>query len=110
MLLAVSVAYAGGDSKGGKMDPAAKAAWFQKEFGLNDAQTAQVKALVEQTHGRYEELKAQGLSEEAMKAEKTKLMADHDTKLKSILTAEQWAKFEAYRAEHYKKEQATKKQ
>ena len=37
-------------------------------------------------------------------------MADHDAKLKSILTADQWAKFEAYRAEHYKKEQATKKQ
>ena len=45
-----------------------------------------------------------------MKAEKTKMMADHDAKLKGILTADQWAKFEAYRAEHYKKEQAAMKQ
>ncbi len=110
VLLAATLAYAGGDSKGGKMDPAAKAAWFQKEFGLTDAQTQQVKALIEQTHARYEALEAQGLTEEAMKAEKTKLKADHDAKLKSILTAEQWAKFEAYRAEQYKKEQSTKKQ
>ncbi|HXE75387.1 MAG TPA: hypothetical protein VNN18_07110 [Candidatus Xenobia bacterium] len=110
MLLAVSVAYAGGDSKGGKMDPAAKAAWFQKEFGLTDTQTQQVRALIEDTHARYEQVKTQGLSEEATKAEKTKIKAEHDAKLKSILTAEQWAKFEAYRAEHYKKEQASKKQ
>ncbi len=111
VLLAATLAYAGGDqAKGTKMDPAAKAAWFQKEFGLTDAQTAQVKTLVEQTHARYEELKAQNLSEADMKAEKTKMMADHDAKLKSILTADQWAKFEAYRAEHYKKEQAAKKQ
>ena len=109
VLLAATVAIAGGDSKGTKMDPAAKAAWFQKEFGLTDAQTSQVKTLVENTHASYEALKAQNLSEEATKAEKTKLMADHDTKLKSILTADQWTKFEAYRAEHYKKEQAAKK-
>ncbi len=110
VLLAATLAYAGGDqAKGGKMDPAAKAAWMQKEFGLSDAQTQQVKALIEQTHARYEQLEAQGLSEDAMKAEKTKLKADHDTKLKSILTAEQWAKVEAYRAEQYKKEQEAKK-
>ena len=58
VLLAATVAIAGGDSKGTKMDPAAKAAWFQKEFGLTDAQTSQVKELVEQTHARYEALKA----------------------------------------------------
>ena len=111
VLLAATVAIAGGEqSKGGKMDPAAKAAWMQKEFGLSDAQTQQVKALIEQTHARYEQLEGKGLSEEAMKAEKTKLKADHDAKLKSILTAEQWAKLEAYRAEQYKKEQEAKKQ
>lgn len=108
VLLAATLAYAGGDSKGTKMDPAAKAAWFQKEFGLTDAQTSQVKTLIENTHASYEALKAQNLSEEAMKAEKTKLMADHDAKLKSILTSDQWAKFEAYRAEHYKKDSAKK--
>ena len=42
VLLAATLAYAGGDAKGGKMDPAAKAAWMQKEFGLSDAQTQQV--------------------------------------------------------------------
>jgi len=111
VLLAATLAIAGGDhAKGTKMDPAAKAAWFQKEFGLTDAQTSQVKALMEETFARYDALKAQNLGEAEMKAEKTKLMEAHDAKLKSILTADQWAKFEAYRAEHYKKEQAAKKQ
>jgi len=96
VLLAATVAFAGGDkAKGTKMDPAAKAAWMQKELGLSDAQTAQVKTLIENTNSRIEELKAQGLEKDAFKAEKMKIKADHSAQLKTILTAEQWTKYES---------------
>ncbi len=98
LLLAATVAIAGGEqSKGAKMDPAAKAAWFQKELGLTDAQTQQVQTVLEDTHKRIETLKTQNLAEEQMKAEKTKIKAEQDAKLKGIFTSEQWAKYETLR-------------
>lgn len=98
LLLAATVAIAGGEqSKGAKMDPAAKAAQLQKDLGLTDAQTQQVKAVLEDTNKRIETLKTQGLAEPEMKAEKTKIKAEQDAKLKGIFTSEQWAKFEELR-------------
>ena len=110
MLLAVAVAYAGGDSKGGKTTQAEKAAWFQKELGLNDAQTQQVQGVFEQAFKKYDQLESSGLQGDALMAEKKKIKADVDAQLKTILTSDQWTKLEQIRAEHYKKEQATKKQ
>jgi capsule polysaccharide export protein KpsE/RkpR len=107
-LLAVAVVYAGGDhAKGSKMDPAAKAAWMQKELGLTDAQTAQVKALIENTNKRIADLKAQGLEEDAFKAEKSKIKAEHNAQLKTILTADQWVKYEEM---HKQPEKTAKKE
>ena len=105
MLLAATVAFAGGDqSKGGKMTPADKAAWMQKELGLNDAQTQQVQGVFEQAFKKYEQLTASGLEGDALYAEKKKVKADVDAKLKNILTADQWTKLEQVRAEHIKQE------
>jgi len=98
LLLAATVAIAGGEqSKGAKMDPAAKAAQLQKDLGLTDAQTQQVQTVLEDTHKRIETLKTQNLAEDAMKAEKTKIKAEQDAKLKGIFTSEQWTKYEELR-------------
>ncbi|MGH9788383.1 MAG: hypothetical protein ACRD4U_06750 [Candidatus Acidiferrales bacterium] len=98
LLLAATVAIAGGEqSKGAKMDPEAKAAQLQKDLGLTDAQTQQVQTVLEDTHKRFEALKTQNLAEDALKAEKTKIKAEQDAKLKGIFTSEQWAKFEELR-------------
>jgi hypothetical protein len=96
--LAATVALAGGEqSKGAKMDPAAKAVQLQKDLGLTDAQTQQVQTVLEDTHKRIEALKTQNLAEDARKAEKTKIKAEQDAKLKGIFTSEQWTKFEELR-------------
>jgi hypothetical protein len=100
-LLAASVAWAAGGgekAKSGKMDPAAKAAKLQEKLGLTDEQTAQVQDVYQETHDRYRELKASGLEGDALKAEKKKLIEQRNAKLKDILTAEQWAKYEEMRA------------
>jgi capsule polysaccharide export protein KpsE/RkpR len=108
VLLAVAVAYAGGDkAKGAKMDPAAKAAWMQKELGLTDAQAEQVKAVFENTGKQMDALKAQGLEGDALKAEKSKVKAEQSAKLKTILTADQWAKYESL---HSQPSKAAKKE
>jgi hypothetical protein len=104
MLLAVSVAYAGGDSKGAKATPADKAAWFQKELGLNESQTQQVQAVFEQAFKKYDQLEASGTTGDALYAEKKKVKGEVDAKLKNILTADQWTKLEQIRAEHMKHE------
>ncbi|MBI2957055.1 MAG: hypothetical protein HYY26_07075 [Acidobacteria bacterium] len=100
-------AHGGEKAKSGKMDPAAKAAMLKESLGLTDAQTEQVRAVFEETHKRYTELKAQGLTGEALMAEKKKLKAEQDAKLKSILNAEQWAKYEELRSQH-ERQQASK--
>jgi len=105
VLLAATLAYAGGDqAKGAKKTPAEKAAWYQKELGLNDAQTQQVQAVYEQAFKKYDQLEASGLQGDALSAEKKKVKAEVDAQLKNILTADQWAKLEQIRAEHMKQE------
>ena len=111
MLLAAAVAIAGGEqSKGGKMDPAAKAAMYKEKFGLTDEQTQKVQAVFEESQKRHGELKAGGLQGDALAAEKKKLKTEEDAKLKEILSAEQWTKLEAWRSEQQKPKEAPPKQ
>ncbi len=105
MLLAATLAYAGGDqAKGAKATPADKAAWFQKELGLNESQTQQVQGVFEQAFKKYDQLEASGTTGDALYAEKKKVKAEVDAKLKTILTSDQWTKLEQIRAEHMKHE------
>jgi len=109
MLLAATVAIAGGEqSKGGKMDPAAKAASFKEKLGLTDEQTQKVQAVFEASQKRHDELKASGAQGDALAAEKKKIRTDEDAKLKEILSPEQWASLEKWRSEK-PKQQATDK-
>lgn len=106
VLLAASVAWAGGEKS--KSDPAAQAAKLQAKLGLSDAQTAEVRALIEDAHSRWAELKASGQSEAAMSEAKKKLKADYNTRMKSILTEEQFARYQEMRAQYGSKKRAKK--
>ncbi|MDX2227932.1 MAG: hypothetical protein SFY92_12680 [Verrucomicrobiae bacterium] len=93
-----------------KIDPAKKAEMkakreqFQKEMGLTEDQMSQLKTL---RNSRKEEMKAlkedKSLAKEDKKAKFEALRAKYDGQMKQILTPEQFAKFEAKRAEHMKK-------
>lgn len=103
LVFAVGLAWAGGDKAGQKKDPAAVAAKYQAKLGLTDAQTAQVRAVLEDTHQRYAALKTQGLDEARLREEKQKLMAEQDTRLKAIFTPEQFNQYQAMKAGHKQK-------
>ena len=100
LLVALAVAWAGH----GKGDAAAQATELQSKLGLTDAQTQQVQALLQDTDRRWDELKATGGDEAAMAEGKKKLKTDYMARMKSILTAEQFARYEELKAaEHSKK-------
>lgn len=105
-LLAVSVAWAGGEK--GKSSPASHAAKLQAKLGLTDAQTEQVRALMEETHSRWAELKASGQDEAEVKEAKTKLKEEYKARLKTILTEVQFARYQKMQAEYHRKKQAKK--
>lgn len=105
-ILAISVAWAGGEK--GEKDPAAKAAKLQAKLGLTDAQTEQVRALIERTNNRWAEIKASGQDEPAMKEAKKKLKEGYTSRLRAILTAEQFARYEQMIAEYERNKRAKK--
>ena len=97
-LLAVSVAWAGGEKS--KNDPATQAAKLQAKLSLTEAQTEQVRVLIEETHNRWAEIKASGLDETAMGEAKKKVKAEYNSHFKSILTEEQFARYQQMKAEY----------
>ncbi len=106
LLLAISVAWAGGekDEKGA----AAHAAKLQAKLSLTDAQTVQVRTLMEESHSRWAELKESGYDEAGMKTAKKKLKEEYASRLRTILTQEQFARYEQMRAEYKRNKQAKK--
>lgn len=102
LLLATSLAWAGGE-KAHKKDPAAAAAKLQEKLGLTDAQTDQVRALFAQGHEQMMALKARGGDAESMKAERKRLHEERSTKLKAILTPEQWTRYQELKASYGKR-------
>ncbi|MGH9863473.1 MAG: hypothetical protein ACRD35_08625 [Candidatus Acidiferrales bacterium] len=104
LVVVVGLAWAGGGEKGQmkQMTAAEHAAKLQAKLGLTDAQTQQVRALFEEFQPRLEALHARYEKGEDVKAEKSKLKEERTAKLKTILTAEQWTKYEAMMAEHAK--------
>lgn len=96
-LLALGLAWAGEQGKAGSMGPAEHAAKLKAKLGLSDTQTAQVQAVFEDIQKRHAELKAKG---EPMAPEaKKKLKEERAARLKAILTAEQWARYQQMMAE-----------
>jgi periplasmic protein CpxP/Spy len=82
----------------GMMDPARRTEMLRNQLGLNDTQTAQVKAILEDERTKMEALRADTSS--SMQEKRPKMMAirqDEEAKIEAILTPDQKAKFEAMR-------------
>ncbi len=106
LLLAISVAWAGGEK--GEKGAAAHAAKLQAKLSLTDAQTVQVRTLMEESHSRWAELKASGYDEAGMKAAKKRLKEQYNTRFRTILTQEQFARYEKMNAEYKRNKRAKK--
>ena len=101
LVLALGVAWAGEQGKT-KMTSAEKAAKLQAKLSLSDAQTEQVKAVIDEFAPRWDALMAKHDSGADVSAEKDKLREEQQARYKSIFTAEQWAKYQQMQAEYKK--------
>ncbi|MGH9803584.1 MAG: hypothetical protein ACRD4D_00295 [Candidatus Acidiferrales bacterium] len=105
LVLALGVAWAGEQGKA-KMTSAEKAAKLQSKLGLNDAQTTQVKTVLDEFAPRWDALMAKKEAGTDISAEKKALREEQETRLKSIFSAEQWAQYQ----EMHSQDKKTKKQ
>ena len=90
-----------------KMDVAGHVAKLKADLNLTDQQAEKVKAVFEDIHQRKMALKTQTTDQKAPEAKEQmkKLMDEQDTRLKEILTPEQFTKYQQLKAEHAAKEQ-----
>lgn len=79
----------------GMMDPARRAEMMQKQLGLSDDQTTQVKAVLTADSDKMKAARDSGGSQEDMRAQMMAIRKDEQDKLKTILTADQWTKYQA---------------
>ena len=109
MVFAVGLAWASQQDK--KMDVASHVAKMKAELNLTDQQGEKVKAVFEDIHQRKMALKAQYTDQKApeVQGEYKKLMDEQDSRLKEILTPEQFTKNQQLKAEHAAKEQTEHK-
>jgi len=98
LVLALGVAWAGDHGKA-KMTSAEKAAKLQAKLELSDAQTEQVKAVIDEFAPRWDAIKAKHQEGVDVSADKAKLYDEQNARYKSIFNAEQWTKYEQMRAE-----------
>lgn len=89
------------------MDVAGHVAKLKADLNLTDQQAEKVKAVFEDSHQRKMALKTQTTDQKAPEAKEQmkKLMDEQDTRLKEILTPEQFTKYQQLKAEHAAKEQ-----
>jgi len=104
LVLALGVAWAGDHGK--KMTSTEKAAKLQAKLELSDAQTEQVKAVIDEFAPRWDALKAKHEAGTDVSAEKKTLRDEQAARFQSIFTAEQWAQYQ----EMYSHDKKTKKQ
>jgi Spy/CpxP family protein refolding chaperone len=109
-VFAVGLAWAGGEH-GQKMDVASHVAKLKAELNLTDQQAEKVKAVFEDIHQRKLALKekASDQNSPAVHEQYKKLMQEQDTRLKALLTPEQFAKYQQLKTQHAAKERAEHK-
>lgn len=100
LVLALGVAWAGDHGK--KMTSTEKAAKLQAKLGLSDAQTGQVKAVIDEFAPRWDALMTKHEGGADVSAEKAKLHEEQQARFKAIFTAEQWAQYQQMQAEYKK--------
>jgi Spy/CpxP family protein refolding chaperone len=108
-VFAVGLAWASEQDK--KMDVASHVAKMKAELNLNDQQADKVKSVFEDIHQRKTALKAQTTDKKSPETREQfqKLSEEQDTRLKEILTPEQFTKYQQLKAEHAAKEKEEKK-
>ncbi len=102
-VFAVGIAWAGGEH-GKKMDIATHVAELKAELKLTDQQAEKVRALMEDIHQRKMAAKEKSSGQESaeLREQHKKLMAEHDARLKEILTPEQFTRYQELQAKHAK--------
>ncbi len=92
-----------------KMDPASHAAKLKAELNLTDQQTDQLRAVFQDMQQKMEAAKSKGQGSAASwKEQHEKLMADEDARLKTILTPEQYTRYQQLKAQHMKEHMGRK--
>jgi len=66
-----------------------------KDLDLTDKQKSKVEAIMKKQQQQRESLRKQGTDREAMMTEMRRLESETDVELKSVLTAEQYTKYQA---------------
>jgi Spy/CpxP family protein refolding chaperone len=107
---AVGLAWAQNEH-GQKMDVDSHVAKMKAELNLNDQQADKVKSMFEDIHKRKMALKAQTTDKNSPETREQfqKLSDEQDTRLKEILTPEQFTKYQQLKAEHAAKEHSEHK-
>ncbi len=95
-----------GNEHGQKMDVASHVAKLKAELKLTDQQTEKVRAVLEDIHQRKmaAKQKAGGQESAEFREQVKKLMTERDTRLKEILTPEQFARYQELQAKHAKEQ------
>jgi Spy/CpxP family protein refolding chaperone len=84
----------GGQGRGMMMDPGARAGMMQKQLGLSDDQTTQVKAVFADEQSKMQALRSSGGDPADMRPKMMAIREDSTAKLKGILTADQFTKYQ----------------
>ncbi len=110
LAFAVGLAWAGGGHDQ-KMDVAGHVAKLKAELKLTDQQTEKVRVVLEDIHQRKmaAKQKASGQDSAEFREQVKKLMAERDTRLKEILTADQFARYQELQAKHAKERETPEK-
>jgi Spy/CpxP family protein refolding chaperone len=102
----VGLAWAGGDH--GQMDIAGHVAKLKTDLKLTDQQAEKVRTLLEDIHKRKMEAKekAGGQDTPELREQVNKLMAERDSRLKEILTPQQFTQYQELQAKQAKEHAA----
>ncbi len=105
LVFALGLAWAGNEH-GQKMDVASHVAKLKAELKLTDQQTEKVRAVLEDIHQRKmaAKQKAGGQESAEFREQVKKLMTERDTRLKEILTPEQFTRYQELQAKHAKEQ------
>jgi Spy/CpxP family protein refolding chaperone len=109
-VFAVGLAWAQNEH-GQKMDVASHVAKMKAELNLSDEQADKVKSVFEDIHKRKMALNAATTDKKSpeTREEFQKLSQEQDTRLKEILTPDQFTKYQQMKAEHAAKEHSEQK-
>ncbi len=110
LVFAVGLAWAGGNHDQ-KMDIASHVAKLKAELKLTDQQTEKVRAVLEDIHKQKMAAKQKDGGQESaeFREQVKKLMAERDARLKEILTAEQFARYQELQAKRAKERETPQK-